>query len=120
MDTGSRAAIMDDTRASDFYRRAGFSTRIVRGRPRVQFSPDKVQIREEDLNPPDIVTLVVFPELTIRREPWRFWGVVTRKFNGAVVLRVLSGPEKGTLIRIPFRYFADGRVYMEVGISEDE
>jgi hypothetical protein len=120
MDTSGGATIVADTRAGLYYRRRGIVSSIVRGRPRVRFSPDSVQIREEHLRPTDTVNLVVYPELNIRSEPWAFWGVVLRKEREAVILRQLSGQEKGTLVRIPFRYFADGRVYQKVGISDDE
>lgn len=120
MDTGLGATIVGDTRAALYYRGRGISSRITRSRPRVRFSPDSVQIREEHLRTADTVSLVVYPELNLRSEPWAFWGVVLRKEQETVILRQLSGQEKGTIVRIPYRYFADGRVYQKVGISEDE
>lgn len=68
----------------------------------------------------DVVNLEVFPELKLREKPWVFWGVVLSMESGAVIFRNISGEEKGTLIRIPFRYFYDGRVYQKVGEAEDE
>lgn len=121
MDTSNGATILEDSRAGDYYRRAGISTRVVRSRPNVRLSTDRIQILPEDLNLTDVVGLIVYPELRIRKKgkPWSFWGVVT-EVGETVVFRNISGEEKGTIVRIPSRYFYDGRVYQRVGISPDE
>jgi hypothetical protein len=62
--------------------------------------------------------LVVYPELTLRESPWKFWGKVLRFDSNSVTLRQMGGKEAGTEVTIPYRYFQDGRVYRWAGGEE--
>jgi hypothetical protein len=113
MDARTRDAIalMADNHARDYYRRSGFNGIIVRDRPGVKRQRDIFQVHQEQLNRGDLLELIVYPELTLRRQPWSFWGVVLALGDEQVVLKQVSGGETDTIIRVPYRYFQDGRVY---------
>lgn len=104
---------MGETRAGDYYRRSGLNTVPVRGRPGVRTGENTHQIHHDDLAIDQHVELIVHPELTVRSKPWKFYGKVVRFYNGTVVLRQLAGEQTGTIIRIPYRYFEDGRVFQK-------
>lgn len=117
---GATTIIMGNTKAKDYYRRAGFGSFSIRNRPGIRNRTNILQIREHDLTINDIVELIVYPELVLRTKPWRFWGKVARFLNDTVILRQVDGEQAGTIIRIPYRYFEDGRVYRRVVSDESE
>lgn len=102
---------MAETRAGDYYRRSGFNTLAIRGRPGIRRRANLHQVREYDIAVNMTAEFTVYPELTVRSKPWTFWGKVVRFHGTTVVFRQLAGEQTGTLVRIPFRYFEDGRVY---------
>jgi hypothetical protein len=61
----------------------------------------------------EILELVVYPELTVRSQPWKFWGRVRAlpADIAVVIVEQLTGEQAGTLVTIPYRYFQDGRVF---------
>lgn len=120
---GDTAIVMGETRARDYYKRAGFDGLFVRSIPSVRNRQYFVQIRETELIAGEIVEIVVYPELILRSKPWRMWGKMVDLSPTVVTMeRVVDGNKgevAGTLVRIPFRYFQDGRVYL-VGMLDDE
>jgi hypothetical protein len=120
MDTSTGATtVMADVRARDYYRRAGFSDLVIRDRPRVRSQSSLVQIRETYLVPNAVVELIVYPELILRSKPWRYWAKVLRHWEDTVILEHLSGEQAGTIIRIPYRYFLDGRVFRVESLADE-
>jgi hypothetical protein len=123
MDTTSGAAILERTRAADYYRGAGFNRFSIRGRPGIRKRTNFVPISA----PPEIpidreFEIVVYPELTVREKPWRLWARVSTITDDIVTIERLSGhsgEETGTLVRIPIRYFADGRVLIWAGENDE-
>jgi hypothetical protein len=118
--TTGATTIMAETRARDYYRRLGFNTLTIRDRPGVRRRANIHQIHEYNLSVDDVVELIVYPELTVRSKPWQFWGKVVRFYDDNVILRQLAGEQTGTLVRIPFRYFEDGRVYRKDILDADD
>ena len=119
MATSGAATIMADTQASDYYRRSGLDSVTVRGRPGVKRRANIYQVQTYDLDIDEMLEVIVYPELTVRSKPWEFWGKVVRFYNEAVVFRQMAGDQTGTIVRIPYRYFEDGRVYRK-DLSSDE
>ena len=111
---------MDDTRAGHYYRRLGFDGLIVRGSPGVRRGRNLVRVREHDLAEGMEAEWTVHPELILRSKEWKFFGKVVRFWEGSVVFRVLAGEQTGTIIRIPYRYFEDGRVWKKVLNNDGE
>lgn len=109
--TGFGATTLEETRAGDYYRRSGISSRLVRGRPGLRRKRNQYQVTQLDLTVGTIAELVVYPELNLRKQPWQFWGEVILSDKSAVILKQLSGEQAGTPVRIPVRYFWDGRVF---------
>jgi hypothetical protein len=109
--TTGAATTMGETRARDYYRRLGFNTLAIRGRPGIRRRANIHQVHEYDLAIDMTAEFTVYPELTVRSKPWTFWGKVVRFHNNNVIFRQLAGEQTGTLVRIPSRYFEDGRVY---------
>jgi hypothetical protein len=118
--TQSGATILEETRAGDYYRRSGFNSLTIRDRPSISKGSNRYQITEEDLAVGDIAELIVYPELKLSRSrpfgsPWRFWGEVVKVTEQAFILRLISGIRPGveadSLVKIPLRYFWDGRVF---------
>jgi hypothetical protein len=115
MDTNGGAITginVEKNRARDYYRRAGFDGFIIRDSPNIQES-DIVPIRETFLSVDDLIDLVVYPELGLRKKgrPWRFWGQVVEINDAAIIVRQVQGENANTRVRIPIRYFKDGRVF---------
>jgi hypothetical protein len=117
--TSGAGILVEDTRAGKFYRRAGFNGLAVRGKPSIRSRQFHVQIEAVALKLGDVAELAVYPELTIRSKPWRFWGQVEAIEDGGIILKQLSGEQKGTPIRIPWRYFEDGRVFQIGELTDD-
>jgi len=105
-------AVMAETRAGDYYRRSGFSGIAIRDRPGVRYRKNFVQVREWELDEGRIYELIVYPELTVREKPWRFWGKVEAFGKVFVAFTLMTEPNKGMPITVPYRYFQDGRVWM--------
>jgi hypothetical protein len=108
------------TKAGDYYRRSGFNALAIRGRPGIRRRANIHQVHEYDLAVEMTSEWIIYPELTVRSRPWQFWGKVVRFYDNAVVFRQLAGEQTGTLVRIPFRYFEDGRVYRKDVLGEEE
>lgn len=119
MDTSSGAAILERTRAADYYRGAGFNRFSIRGRPGIRNRKDIVPLNNESEIPIDReFEIIVYPELTLREKPWRLWAKVDHITNSAVYIKRLSGnagEQTETLVMIPIRYFSDGRVFVWAG-----
>ena len=110
--TSGDTLTMEPTRARDYYRRAGLSTLVIRNSPNLRRRHiHRIQVSDLAVN--QMVDLFVYPELTVRSKPWQFYGMVVRFWDEAVILRQLSGDQTGTILRIPYRYFEDGRVYLK-------
>jgi hypothetical protein len=116
---GVTAIAVDETRAEGYYRGAGFDTLLVRGRPRFRPRPNLVQIQTTNLAVGQVVELIVYPELILRSKPWRLWGRVTEILDHIVIVEQLSGEQIGTTVKIPSRYFHDGRVFRWEGFDEN-
>jgi hypothetical protein len=109
-----------ETRAGDFYRRFGFNEITTRPKPRIRNRTNLVQIQGDELELEQTVELTVYPELTIRKDPWVFWGRVTDITGTGITLKQIGGPDSGTPVFIPYRYFDDKRVYRWAGIEDSE
>lgn len=121
---GATGTVMEETRteAEDYYRRAGFNSLTVRTRPGIWRRANHIQVRLQETKIGDVMEAIIYPELMLRENPWQFWGKVV-DFNGDSVLFVEIGKENAELdgdnfIRIPYRYFDDGRVYRTEGYLE--
>jgi hypothetical protein len=122
MDTSSGAAILERTRAADYYRGAGFNGFSIRGRPGIRKRTDFVPISAPEIPLDREFEILVYPELTLREKPWRLWAKVDHITDDAIYIERLSGnagETTGTPVRIPIRYFADGRVYLWAGEQDD-
>jgi hypothetical protein len=119
MGTSSGAAILERTRAADYYRGAGFNGLSIRGRPGIRSRKDIVQVSNQSEIPIDReFEIIVYPELTLREKPWRLWAKVDHITDDAVYIERLTGNAgeiTGTLLMIPLRYFSDGRVFVWAG-----
>jgi hypothetical protein len=119
-ETTGATTTMEQTRAWDFYRRAGFDGIAIRDRPSIRRRKDFVPCREWNLEEGRTYELIVYPELTLREKSWTFWGNVTEFTATAVVLRRIGGESAGTFVTIPFRYFQDGRVLRWAGAEKND
>ena len=117
---GSKGIVLAETRAGDFYRRHGFNQITTRPKPRVRNRTNLVQIGGDELTEGETVELTVYPELTVRKDPWVFWGQVKEINGNGITLKQIGGQEAGTPIFIPYRYFDDKRVYRWAGIEDNE
>lgn len=112
MDTETGAtAVMAETRAEHYYRRSGFNGVATRDRPGIRREKDFVPVREWDLEEGRAYDLTVYPELTVREKPWKFWGRVEKFDKDSLILTLMTGDNRGTPATIPYRYFQDGRVW---------
>ena len=119
-ETTGATITMEETRARDFYRRAGFDGLAIRDRPGIRRRKDFVLCREWDLEEGRTYELIVHPELTLRKKSWTFWGNVQEFTDTAVILKRIGGDSAGTLVTIPFRYFQDGRVERWAGAEKND
>jgi hypothetical protein len=119
-ETTGATATMEQTRAWNFYRRAGLNGITVRDRPDIRRREDYIPCREWHLEEGQSYELIVYPELTLREKSWTFWGIVQEFTATAVVLKRIGGDSSGTLITLPFRYFQDGRVLRWKGAGKDD
>jgi hypothetical protein len=118
--TTGATATMEQTRARDFYRRAGLDGIAIRDRPSIRDRKDYIPCREWHLEEGQSYELIVHPELTLRKKSWTFWGIVQEFTTTAVILKRIGGESAGTLVTLPFRYFQDGRVLRWAGAEKND
>lgn len=116
---GASNLTMEEPRGRSYYRRAGFSDIFVRNRPGIKRRRGIVSTQEYDLEFGELYELIVYPELTIRSKPWECLAKVLAYERDSILFERRSGELAGTPLRIPHRYFEDGRVYRRVDQEND-
>jgi hypothetical protein len=111
--------IMAESEARAYYRREGFGRLVIRTSPSVRRFDNLRQVSPEQLTEGDVEYFVVFPELILRSDPWRFMGKVVDISSLGVIVQHINDEEKSSkpaswTILLPQRYFADGRVHREM------
>lgn len=102
--------------AHGYYRRWGFDSSLVRTTKKLRGRSGLRAVDPSELNIGTILTLTVYPELTLRDDPWVITGMVIEINSDIAIIRETSPTSPGITggdYKIPIRYFIDNRVYTE-------